>query len=94
MRGSPSRLIPLAALIALSACDTVQAPSAQPERVALDSVGRAWKHSVGVDSVRQHGDTTVVWVSPTNWMATDAPQAGVLVGADGKIISIKWIFGG
>jgi hypothetical protein len=94
MRRSARRLTALAALFMLSACDTAHAPRAHPERVALDSVGRAWKHTVGVDSVRQRGDTTVVWVSPTNWMATDAPQAGVHVGPEGKIINIEWIFGG
>jgi hypothetical protein len=64
------------------------------ERVARDTASRAWRHDVGVDSVRQLGDTTIVWVSPRNWMATDAPQAGVRVGRGGRVVSIQWIMGG
>jgi hypothetical protein len=49
---------------------------------------------VGVDSVRTRGDTATVWVSPRNWMATDAPQAGVRVLPDGRVAAIQWILGG
>jgi hypothetical protein len=61
---------------------------------AQDTVRRQWKHEVGVDSVQQRADTTVVWVSPRNWMATDAPQAGVRVLSRGRIVGIQWILGG
>ena len=67
---------------------------AAAERVAQDTVSRAWSHAVGVDSVVMLGDTSVVWVSPRNWLATDAPQAGVRVDRDAKIVGIKWIMGG
>jgi hypothetical protein len=67
---------------------------AAAERVAQDTASRAWSHAVGVDSVVMLGDTSVVWVSPRNWLATDAPQAGVRVDRDAKIIAIKWIMGG
>ena len=70
------------------------AKRAAAERVAMDTTRRAWNHDVGVDSVRTRGDTSVVWVSPRNWMATDAPQAGVRVNAQGKIVAIQWILGG
>ena len=61
---------------------------------AQDTVRRQWKHEVGVDSVQMRGDTTIVWVSPRNWMATDAPQAGVRVLPRGRIVAIQWIMGG
>jgi hypothetical protein len=61
---------------------------------AQDTARRQWQHEVGVDSVQVRGDTTVVWVSPTNWMATDAPQAGVRVLPRGRIVSVQWIMGG
>ena len=61
---------------------------------AQDTVRRQWRHEVGVDSVQVRGDTTVVWVSPRNWMATDAPQAGVRVLPRGRIVAIQWIMGG
>jgi hypothetical protein len=61
---------------------------------AQDTARRQWKHEVGVDSVQSRGDTTVVWVSPRNWMATDAPQAGVRVLPPGRVVAIRWILGG
>jgi hypothetical protein len=64
------------------------------ERVALDTTGRAWRHTVAVDSVRLRGDTVIVWVSPSNWMATDEPNAGVHVVPDARIVRIQWIHGG
>jgi hypothetical protein len=64
------------------------------ERVAQDTAARAWRHAVGVDSVQTRGDTTVIWVSPRDWMATDAPQAVVRVSRDGRILGIRWIMGG
>ena len=67
---------------------------AAAERVAQDTASRAWSHAVGVDSVVMLGDTSVVWVSPRNWLATDAPQAGVRVDRDAKIVGIKWVHGG
>jgi hypothetical protein len=53
-----------------------------------------WHHTVGVDSVQSRGDTAIVWISPTNWMATDAPRAGVRVGPAGRVVAIQWINGG
>ena len=64
------------------------------ERIAEDTTARAWRHAVGVDSVRMRGDTTVVWVSPRNWQATDAPQAGVHVTPSEQISTIQWVMGG
>ena len=64
------------------------------ERAAQDTARRQWRHEVGVDSVQVRRDTTVVWVSPRNWMATDAPQAGVRVLPGGRIVGIQWIMGG
>jgi hypothetical protein len=61
---------------------------------AQDTARHQWHHEVGVDSVQTRGDTTVVWVSPRNWMATDAPQAGVGVIPSGRIVGIRWIMGG
>jgi hypothetical protein len=61
---------------------------------AQDTARHQWHHEVGVDSVQVRGDTTVVWVSPRNWMATDAPQAGVRVLPRGRIVAIQWILGG
>jgi hypothetical protein len=61
---------------------------------AQDTARRQWQHEVGVDSVQGRGDTTIVWVSPRNWMATDAPQAAVRVLPRGRIASIRWILGG
>jgi hypothetical protein len=61
---------------------------------AQDTARRQWRHEVGVDSVQMRGDTTVVWVSPRNWMATDAPQAGVRVLPRGRVAGIQWILGG
>jgi hypothetical protein len=61
---------------------------------AQDTARHQWQHEVGVDSVQTRGDTTVVWVSPRNWMATDAPQAGVGVIPPGRIVAIRWIMGG
>lgn len=67
---------------------------ATAERVAQDTASHAWRHAVGVDSVRMRGDTATVWVSPRDWMATDAPQAGVRVTPDGRVAAIQWILGG
>jgi hypothetical protein len=67
---------------------------ARIERIAQDTASRAWNHAVGVDSVHTHGDTAVVWVSPRDWRATDAPQAAVHVTFDGRIAAIQWIMGG
>ena len=95
---TPLRLARLLLLPASAACanqpqaDGVQ--RARIERIAQDTASRAWKHAVGVDSVRTRGDTTVVWVSPRDWRATDAPQAGVRVMRDGRIAAIQWIMGG
>jgi hypothetical protein len=95
---SSLRLVRLLMLPAIAACAR-QPPAdgaqrARLERIAQDTVSRAWKHAAGVDSVRVHGDTTVVWVSPRDWRATDAPQAGVRVMRDGRIAAIQWIMGG
>jgi hypothetical protein len=61
---------------------------------AQDAARRQWKHEVGVDSVQVRADTTVVWVSPRNWMATDAPQAAVRVLPRGRVVGVQWIMGG
>jgi hypothetical protein len=61
---------------------------------AQDTVRHQWQHEVGVDSVQLRGDTTVVWVSPRNWMATDAPQAAVRVIPGGRVVGVQWIMGG
>src|SRR3981081_541757 len=63
-------------------------------KTAQDTASRQWQHEVGVDSVQMRGDTTVVWVSPRNWMATDAPQAGVRVLPRGRVVGVQWIRGG
>jgi hypothetical protein len=67
---------------------------AAAERVALDMTGRAWNHSVAVDSFLTRGDTAIVWVSPSDWMATDEPNAGVHVVPGARIVRIQWIYGG
>ena len=76
-------------------------PSREQERdravaltTAQDTARHQWQHEVGVDSVLLHGDTTVVWVSPRSWMATDAPQAAVSVLRGGRIVGVRWIMGG
>ena len=86
-------------LVSVAAACAKQPPSdgaqrARMEQIAQDTASRAWKHVVGVDSVRMRGDTTVVWVSPRNWQATDAPQAGVHLTPDGRIAAVQWIMGG
>ena len=81
-------------MLAHSACRQTASTRASAERVAQDTVKRAWRHEVGVDSVHQRGDTTIVWVSPRKWMATDAPQAGVSVAPSGRVVSIHWVLGG
>ena len=63
-------------------------------KAATDTAAATWKHSVGADSVRTRGDTVVVYVSPTQWMATDAPQAVVHVLPRGRIVKVQWILGG
>ena len=70
------------------------AQRARMEQIARDTASRAWRHAVGVDSVRMHGDTAAVWISPRDWRATDAPQAAVHVTPDGRITRIRWIMGG
>jgi hypothetical protein len=76
-------------------------PARDPEQeramalaTAQDTARRQWNHAVGVDSAQTRGDTTVVWVSPRKWMATDAPQAVIRVHAGGRIVGIRWIMGG
>ena len=95
---SSLRLVRLLLLPACAACASQppvdDAQRARIERIAQDTASRAWTHAVGVDSVRMRGDTTVVWVSPRDWRATDAPQAGVRVMRDGRIAAIQWIMGG
>ena len=81
-------------LAACVACHSAERRRAVAEQVARDTVAQAWHHTVGIDSVVPRGDTTIVWISPTNWMATDAPQAGVRVGPAGRVLAIQWIFGG
>ena len=78
----------------MAGCGQPGPSRAVAERLAMDSVSRTWNHPVGVDSVRLRADTTIVWVSPRNWMATDAPQAGVHVAPNARIARIQWIFGG
>ena len=80
--------------ILLVACSSPERRRAEAERIAQDTVARAWRHAVGVDSVMTRGDTTIVWLSPTNWLATDAPQAGVRVGPGGRVLAIHWVHGG
>jgi hypothetical protein len=63
-------------------------------KTAQDTASRQWQHEVGVDSVQMRGDTTVVWVSPRNWMATDAPRARVRILSGGHVAGIQWIMGG
>jgi hypothetical protein len=92
------RLITLVIGLVLSGCASPP-PTDDGERAAAlaaakDTVKRAWKHEVAVDSVVARGDTTVVWVSPRDWMATDAPHAGVSVLPGGRIAAIQWIMGG
>jgi hypothetical protein len=95
---SPIHLACLVVMFAITACARGALTSAEfrarAEVVARDTASHARRHEVGVDSVRMRKDTAVVWVSPRNWMATDAPQAGVRVGPDGRIVAIQWIMGG
>jgi hypothetical protein len=95
------RYLRLAAFVGAAAAAACRDPAAErvrlraiAERVAQDTASRAWRHAVGVDSVRMGGDTATVWVSPRDWMATDAPQAGVRVTPDGRVAAIQWILGG
>src|SRR5688500_14535411 len=92
----PSTLLITAALTI--GCRDTEADRAREraaaERIALDTTGRAWRHTVAVDSVLARGDTTIVWVSPSNWMATDEPSAGVHVAPGTRIVRIQWIYGG
>ena len=80
--------------LAFAACGPTESTRARAERVAQDTTRRAWRYEVGVDSVQRRGDTTIVWVSPRGWMATDAPQAGVGVAPNGRVVSIHWVHGG
>ncbi len=87
----------IVAAVALAACRDpapAQSRTRAAERVALDTASRAWRHAAGVDSVRGVGDTVVVWVSPRDWTATDAPQAGVRVAPGGRVVGVPWILGG
>ena len=81
-------------VLTFAACRPRVSARSHAERVAQDTARRAWRHEVGVDSVRQRGDTTIVWVSPRQWMATDAPQAGVRVVPNGRVVSVHWVMGG
>ena len=82
------------ALACRSERDAVARDRTAAETAARDTARRQWQHEVGIDSAQVRGDTTVVWVSPRNWLATDAPQAGVRVLPGGRIVSIQWIMGG
>ena len=94
-RIQPARLLtPFVIVACARSAPSAGAFRALAERVAQDTASRAWRHEVGVDSVRMHGDTAVVWVSPRKWMATDAPQASVHVAPDARIVAIQWIMGG
>ena len=88
----------LALAAALVACQGElqegEAPRARAERVAGDTVARAWRHAVQIDSVEMRADTAIVTVSPRNWMATDAPMAVVRVNPAGRVVRIEWILGG
>ena len=93
--GLPALLIVVTLVIACRDTAAEQAQErAAAERVALDTTGRAWNQTVSVDSVLTRGDTSVVWVSPSNWMATDEPNAGVHVVPGARIVRIQWIYGG
>jgi hypothetical protein len=85
------------ALALIAACKSSERDSKRDQSVALaaaqDTASKQWKHEVGVDSIQMRGDTSVVWVSPRNWQATDAPQAVVRV-LDGRIVVVHWIMGG
>ena len=95
-------MIARVALVAAAAmglgCGTSSRDAKRDEAAALaaaqDTAARQWKHEVGVDSVQTRSDTTIVWVSPRNWLATDAPQAGVKVLPTARIVGIQWIMGG
>jgi hypothetical protein len=93
-----SRLVRAVLLSVSAACASERPPDGakrvEVQQIALDTASRAWNHAAGVDSVRMHGDTAVVWVSPRDWQATDAPQAGVRVTPDGRITAIQWVMGG
>ena len=75
-------------------CASTESPRALAERVAQGTAARAWRHEVDVDSIRLRANTTIVWVSPRNWMATDAPQAGVRVAPGGRVVAVQWVLGG
>ena len=97
---SISRAAACAFVLAVASALSCRAPAEDAERnrpadstVARDTAAKAWKHEVGVDSTVTRGDTTIVWVSPRNFLATDGPQAGVRV-LGGRIVAIQWILGG
>jgi hypothetical protein len=79
------------------ACDVAPDP-ARVEQLARtnaqDTVARAWKRATKVDSILTRADTSIVWISPAVWMATDAPQASVKVRRDGRVVAVQWIAGG
>ena len=90
-----SALMVTATVTACRRAEPVSSPARRvAERVAQDTASRAWQHAVGVDSVRMRGDTAIVWVSPRDWMATDAPQAGVRVTPNGQVAAVQWVLGG
>jgi hypothetical protein len=92
------RASPMLALMFALGCGEQGSDPTKDRTLALtaaqDTARRQWQHEVGVDSVQVRGDTTVVWVSPRNWMATDAPQAVVMTLPRGRIAGIQWIMGG
>jgi hypothetical protein len=77
-----------------SSARAVERERAIARTAAQDTATHQWRHEVGVDSVQMRGDTTIVWVSPRNWMATDAPQAVVHVVPGGRVTGVQWIMGG
>jgi hypothetical protein len=94
-------MLRIATIIGIGVVLGCQASAGDQERdrvVALasaqDTARHQWQHEVEVDSVQMRGDTTIVWVSPRNWMATDAPQAGVRVLPRGRVVGVLWIMGG
>ena len=98
MRTRHQLRVAIVGALALGACRSSDRKSDRDQSAALaaaqDTASRQWKHEVGVDSIQTSGDTSIVWVSPRNWNATDAPHAAVRVLPDGRIIVVHWIMGG
>jgi hypothetical protein len=84
----------ICAVCTIVGCDSAERRRTAAERVAGDTVAQVWRRAASVDSVLTRGDTTIVWLSPTNWTATDAPQAGVRVGPAGHVLAVQWVTGG